>query len=338
MAMLLGFLCLTAAGVALYTYRFTYDLQPLLHSTGGAAPPPDIAGWRGRNDDLHRRSGRFALTFLLLGCFLVMGAIAGVINPSTWVALDTLPALVIAPAVWLKLAGFLSVSLALTGAGILITLSGPRGESTALHNVLQPLALRLLATGILMAPLFLIGEIVLLPSIALSGDLFGIAAGVVLLLFLALHFVYVLARHPRPGAHVYVALVLLATTTLLATKDQIILHHATREHATILARAYATDEAKLRASFGIVAATQSGEDIYNAKCSACHLFDQKKVGPPYKEVLVKYAGKKSELVAFILNPVKVNPAYPPMPNQGLKAAEADSIARYLLEKSGPGGS
>jgi len=27
---------------------------------------------------------------------------------------------------------------------------------------------------------------------------------------------------------------------------------------------------------------------------------QKKVGPPYKEVLVKYAGKKPALIAFVL--------------------------------------
>jgi cytochrome c len=80
--------------------------------------------------------------------------------------------------------------------------------------------------------------------------------------------------------------------------------------------------------------TMSGEDIYNAKCSACHMFDQKKVGPPYRVVLPKYAGDKAKLIAFVLNPVKVDPAYPPMPNQGLKPAEADSIASYLLSKYG----
>jgi cytochrome c len=46
----------------------------------------------------------------------------------------------------------------------------------------------------------------------------------------------------------------------------------------------------------------------------------------------KYQGKKDALVAFILNPVKVNPAYPPMPNQGLRPAEAESIATYLLRR------
>jgi cytochrome c len=240
----------------------------------------------------------------------------------------------------MKMALFLSLSLALTGAGILVGLSANHGASAprSVHALLRPWALRLLTVGILLTPLFIVGESLLLPPIALSGDLFATAAAAVVLLFLALHVVYILARYPRQGMHMYVALLLLGSATLLATKDQIVLHHATREHATVLARAYATEEERLRASFGLAAATQSGEDIYNAKCSACHLFDQKKVGPPYKDVLRKYAGNKSNLIAFILNPVKVNPAYPPMPNQGLKPAEADSIARYLLEKAGPGGS
>jgi cytochrome c len=76
----------------------------------------------------------------------------------------------------------------------------------------------------------------------------------------------------------------------------------------------------------------SGEEIFNAKCSACHLFDQKKVGPPYKSVLPKYRGNKAQLVSFVLNPLKVDPSYPPMPNQGLKPTEADSIATYLLAR------
>jgi cytochrome c len=78
--------------------------------------------------------------------------------------------------------------------------------------------------------------------------------------------------------------------------------------------------------------TFTGEDIYTARCFACHLFDQKKVGPPYFKTIPKYEGKKAELVAFILNPTKVDPAYPPMPNQGLRLAEADSIASYIIRK------
>jgi cytochrome c len=40
------------------------------------------------------------------------------------------------------------------------------------------------------------------------------------------------------------------------------------------------------------------------------------------------------LVKFILNPVKMNPAFPAMPNQGLNPKEAQAVADYLLEKYG----
>jgi cytochrome c len=54
----------------------------------------------------------------------------------------------------------------------------------------------------------------------------------------------------------------------------------------------------------------------------------------------KYQGKKAELVSFILHPTKMNPDYPPMQNPGLKPAEADSVASYIMRRvasSFPGG-
>ena len=75
----------------------------------------------------------------------------------------------------------------------------------------------------------------------------------------------------------------------------------------------------------------SGEAIFQQKCQACHKWDVKLVGPPYKETLPKYEGKLDELVNFINNPVKKNPAYPPMPAQGLKPKEAKAVAKYIME-------
>jgi cytochrome c len=75
----------------------------------------------------------------------------------------------------------------------------------------------------------------------------------------------------------------------------------------------------------------NAEEIYQVKCASCHKWDQKLVGPPHNEVLPKYVGKEQQLVAFIRNPVKVDPAYPPMPNPGLRPNEAEAVANYLLE-------
>ena len=88
------------------------------------------------------------------------------------------------------------------------------------------------------------------------------------------------------------------------------------------------DAEKSAGGIGVI----SGADIYKTRCSACHRFDQKLVGPPYKETMPKYAGNVDKLVAFIKNPGKVNPAFPPMPNPGLKPAEARAVAKYILEE------
>jgi cytochrome c len=76
------------------------------------------------------------------------------------------------------------------------------------------------------------------------------------------------------------------------------------------------------------------EAIYNSKCIACHKFDQKVVGPPYQQTVPKYNGDVNLLAEFIYNPVKKNPDYPPMPNQGLKKKEAQAMAKWLMDKVG----
>jgi cytochrome c len=61
----------------------------------------------------------------------------------------------------------------------------------------------------------------------------------------------------------------------------------------------------------------------------CHRFEEKLVGPALATVLPKY--NVESLKAYILNPVKVDPAFPPMPNPGLTPAQAAAVAAYELE-------
>ena len=77
---------------------------------------------------------------------------------------------------------------------------------------------------------------------------------------------------------------------------------------------------------------KAGEKIYAEKCSACHAFDHKVVGPAHKDVLPKYLGQSEKLQGFILAPQKVDPAFPAMPAQGLSRREARAVAEYLLTR------
>lgn len=125
-------------------------------------------------------------------------------------------------------------------------------------------------------------------------------------------------------------LVLILASIALIVKDQKAMTNATEKHSLVLSTQYNTILAELKGE-GTVAVL-SGKEIYDVRCASCHKFDQKFVGPAHKDVLPKYVGKEAKLVAFIRNPVKVDPAYPPMPNPGLKPQEADAVAKYLLDE------
>ena len=104
---------------------------------------------------------------------------------------------------------------------------------------------------------------------------------------------------------------------------------STQVHSAVLSAEFDKYLAELKGEDKVVSI--NAEDIYEVKCASCHKWDQKLVGPAHLDVLSKYAGKESQLIAFIRNPVKVDPAYPQMPNPGLKPNEAEAVAKYLLE-------
>ncbi len=237
--------------------------------------------------------------------------------------------------VWIDVLAFLAAAAGMSGAGLLFSRFVWHQEaviSVREDDLLRRTAERLATGGILAMPLLFLLGTALIPDTSLTGWVYVLLAFSFAALGLALHFLYAFVKS---GKSLYSALLLamvVAALGLSVTKNQIALHTATADHAAQLAVVFEKHTEELRSSLGVMAKQMTGEDIYNAKCSACHLFDQKKVGPPYKEVLVKYAGNKAALMAFVLNPVKVNPAYPNMPSQGLKASEADSIATYLMGK------
>jgi cytochrome c551/c552 len=176
----------------------------------------------------------------------------------------------------------------------------------------------------------------LLPAASLTGAIFGLAGAHLAFLLLTGIFLYAFHRDRKNVYVTYAFFAFAISLVLLFTRDQIAVRNATQDHAASLSIAAERELVSLRSAIGMGAKPLSGQEIFDAKCSACHMFDQKKVGPPYNTVIPKYAGKKEDLVKFILNPRKIDPAFPNMPGQGLKPAEGDSIAAYLLARVAPG--
>ena len=338
----LGALLLIAGGIAAFVFKFTFTLDDMIALAGegagkkdGAAPPEAVTGFLTATRTSHSRSGKWAAMLLLAGAFLFVGASTIGLNPEHWQAVDGFFALLLTGEVWIDVLAFFAAAAGMSGAGLLFSrFVWHQGGVTRDREdaMIRRTAVRLTTGGVLAMPLLFLLGTALIPETSLTGWAFVLLAFSFAAFGLALHFLYAFVKS---GKSVYSALLLIMVVAglgLSVTKTQIALHTATADHAARLAAVFEKHTEELRSSLGVMARQMTGEDIYNAKCSACHLFDQKKVGPPYKEVLVKYAGNKPALIAFVLNPVKVNPAYPNMPSQGLKASEADSIATYLMGK------
>ncbi|MEK6755973.1 MAG: c-type cytochrome [Bacteroidota bacterium] len=345
-----AFILLLVAVVLLYTYKYTFRLSDFLDGyevllkgdQKGERKLGEVEDYKKQTIASHLKAGRYGIILLALAAFLVVSSMAVTTNPMNWTAVSTIFELFISLDVLVRVLQFVAFALGVTGIGILFFFfawqGGKKGMDEEYSRFVRRIGLRLAVTSLLTQPILILLGIALLPGVALSGSLYLFTGSSLAMMFLAAHFVYVYSRDPLPRYVEPAFYGLVFASVLLSVNDQLAIHNATKTHAAFLAYRHEQTLETIKASLGIAALSMTGEDIFNARCSACHLFDQKKVGPAYRDVIPKYAGKKAQLVAFVLNPAKVDPAFPPMPNQGLRPAEADSIASYLLGKLAEAGS
>ena len=340
----LGAVLLIGGGAAGFAFKLTFTIDDVISLAGGDRSTPGnpdgpeaVTAFVASTRMSHRRAGSWAAILFLASALFTLGASSIGLNPALWREVDGLFSFLLSGEIWIDLIGFLAAAAGMTGAALLFSryVWHPEAVTSAGEDkALKTFGIRLSSIGILAMPLAFLLGLMVIPTTSLSGVVYVLLAASFAALGFALHFVYAFVKSGKPVYLSLLVAMIVAALALNVTKNQVALHTATRDHAALLATAAARQTADLRLSLGVKVAQLSGEDIFNAKCSACHLFDQKKVGPPYKQVLPKYAGKKAALVAFVLNPAKVDPAYPSMPSQGLKPSEADSIATYLLDKVG----
>lgn len=178
-------------------------------------------------------------------------------------------------------------------------------------------------------PLFVLINLFALPGTSLSSGVFVYIVVSVLLLFIGYHFLYLLTKEIKG---VFAALLFFTLVFSLAANiigEQKALKNSTRVQSAVLNAGFEKYISELRGENK--APVINAAEIYQVKCASCHKWEEKLVGPAHFDVLPKYIGKEKQLIAFIRNPVKVNPEYPPMPNPGLKPDEAEAVAKYLLE-------
>ena len=336
-----GFLFLLMGMVLLYSYKYTFRVQEILGSYQQLLKkrPDDrsekaVAAYQESNKHAHFRSGRYGIFFLCAAFVLYAAAISVMANPLNW-DLDSIFDLIISLNVWLKIVEFLFLSIAVTGIGTLffsIAWEDRKEYSEEYLSLVKKLGIRYSVVGLLGLPAFVLLNVAMISDEALSGPIYSLTGAAIIFFFLSAHFIYGYYKLPQSVSLILGFSMFLCAMGTLVISDNLSLGTATRNQVALLANAHDKSLEELKATLGVVMVSFTGEGIYNTRCESCHLFDQKKVGPPYYETIPKYQGKKPDLISFILHPTKKNPEYPPMQNPGLRAAEADSVASYILRR------
>lgn len=336
---LAGSVFLVAVGLVLvYTYRYSLIFSELFDSlkeedNADETVKKDFNKFREGSKSLSMSSGRYGLIFLFLGSWLFTAGVTLASYPSNW-GDNNILSVMFSGDVIARFIPFLLMAAAFTGAVLLFitfTWDGGRADLPADYKeFIRTKSIQLVMFGSILLPLFLFINLLTLPNNALSYSVFIYSTIALLLLFLAYHYLYAMYKNSSAAYSGHVFFVLLFAIFSIIIKDQLAMSNATQKQTMVLAVNFQQTMAKLTGES--TAPKISGEDIYKNICSACHSFDHKVVGPPYKQTLPKYKGDVDKLVAFILNPKQNNPGYPPMPNPGLKPAQAHAVAEYILKE------
>ncbi len=282
---------------------------------------------------------------MLLAYFVLLCGAALLLRPDEWPHLSGQPWLLLSWNGAAKFLQFFALSLAVSGAGILLHGANlcrrPKVDADFCRFVKRSGATLALA-AVLAWPLILLFDLYTLPVFARSGYLYILSA-VALVIGLATAGL-LLTSLENPRAKLAAPVIVCCLTLFLGW---ILSDHLAREQTlneqTIAAKELMRSAfiAKQPAETPAAAiegdktpAVDQGKTVFERVCSACHHFDRRVVGPALQEVLPGYAGNLEGLKAFIRDPQKRNPDYPPMPKLGLAEEEIDAVARYLLRTIG----
>ncbi len=334
-----GSVLLIAIGLILvYTYRYSLSFSELFDAmkdfkSENEEVTEELIKFRHGSKSLSSKSGKFGLIFLILGTWLFVAGVTIAAYPASWGDKNILM-VIFSAAVIFRFIPFLLMAAAFTGAAVLFAVfywdGGRKNIDEDYADFIKKTSVNLSIGGAVLLPLFILVDLLLLPGDALSYTVFGYSTLALLLIFLGYHYLYVMFKEKSAKYSGHIFFVLLLAIMALIVRNQTAMGNANQLQTVLLQAQFTEVMQKLT---GESAAPKiSGEEIYKNICSACHSFDHKVVGPPYKQTLPKYKGNVDKLVAFILNPKQNNPGYPPMPNPGLKRDQARAVATYILKE------
>lgn len=332
--------------VFIYKYRNTFRLEGIisaLKKTSGSESAADsessekVKEFEAELAGTNLLSGTYGKYILLMAVYIFAGTMALAASPDKWGTVGNILQVIFSWQSLFSFFAFLSLSGIVSGGAIMFYFFSWDGGLKDMTNEYAQLARTVagkisLASGILF-PLMLIISYAYTPAVSQSPSVFFFMVALLIISLILGGSVYSMFKNSDTNAatSVFVLVFLLVTFNIL--KDQAVLGNAIHENTKEITRL--ADEHEKEAKSKTM--QSSGVDvaaIFTQKCSACHKFDQKLVGPAYDQVVPKYNGDVKKLGDYIFNPQKIDPAFPPMPNQGLKKKEANAMAQWLIDQVG----
>ena len=319
--MALAVLIFIFAIMYVYKYRNTFNVENEMKDSEQF----------GNNTD----SGNISKYSLLTALYLFAGTIALASNPDRWGHVGNILQIIFSWQTIFNFLVFLSFAGMVSGAAILFYFfrwqGGVKDMSKDYQSFVKNFAGGLTFMSSFLFPLTVFISYLYMPVVSRSQIVYlYLLIILTFALFICIYIYYMVKNLDTQPAALLFGLIITVILLNIA-KDQEALGRAIKPQ--IIETIKAAHEIEKEAKAKIV--STSGIDaalIYNAKCIACHKFDQKVVGPPYQQTIPKYNGDVNKLSEYIFNPQKIDPAFPPMPNQGLKKKEAQAVAKWLIDQ------
>jgi mono/diheme cytochrome c family protein len=296
----------------------------------------------------HILLGAVGVLSLMVYCFHFINVLSLLIFPEKWPYLEgplPFPLFSITPLI--HFGGFLFLTLMATGAGIIFFYyrwpEKRLAEDCPHYDFMKYTGYGLLLAGALLMPVIILWDLYNLPTYSLSVGVFVLSGLIVVVVTGIAAAAASMIRHkddklPRHG--VTALLLVLVLFGLMIGKDRMLRANASLETVGVLEmdaqkvqKEWVAQREELYAK-NMVIDPKLGEQVYNDRCTACHSFEQKILGPPFNSVLPKYVQQPGELEVFLKNPKKIDPAYPSMPNPGLTTIQIKSVVKFLMGKMG----
>ena len=292
---------------------------------------------RATNFRLHMGLGTLGLGLLKVSYLILLATVARFHDPEKWFRIKDLAILLLNWNVIYKFLFFIHLAFAITGAAIMFFLF--RWSSRGLSG--DPdyaVFARRFGAGLGLAfcfalPVFNLLYVFTSPDVVFDNTVYLLATALTLVCMLIAYAFVAALRSSRPRFGATTFTLFIVVFVLSSTFDLRAMANANREHARLLGQAAEKKklerEAEIEQAIAAASGKNLGEETFTTVCMQCHRMNEKLVGPPLASVLPKY--NLESLKAFIANPTKVDPAYPPMPNPGLTPAQIAAVAAYELQ-------